>query len=165
MRPNRFIPATEATRTYLTREVGASVSGWALATAGLQRITVVPGEYFVLTRDLLVYPHGSFLAAGIFGLVGNAGVRYRRDLPFAGLAVYPQAFMDPYTLVGLHTATPRNPNFWQVEAGLLAVRDYILRIFGLYDGKGRVAGARQYRDLVARGSLAPAEDWARDPSS
>jgi hypothetical protein len=146
-------PKTEAIVAALAPEAGEGLVRWALGSAGLLKADMVPGECFVLTRDLIMFPPSAFLDIGIYGLCGLArGPRRARpwmnyallDSPYVSMASRSYVERVP---ASQHGRARRN----RLEA--LAMRDYVLYKFG-HPAEPQYGGVYVQR-CIAAGRLLP----------
>lgn len=142
----------EASHDLLKAELGNNFASWVVDSARCLGMVIVPGEYFVLTRDILVYSPHSFLTTGLLGLCGTALHPKLARRPYLSGVLLPGGNLDPltYACVG---STP--PSRWRLElyrnVGYAAAA--VRSLFG-YPSQYTDSGEQLLEAAVNRGRLA-----------
>lgn len=125
---------------------------WSIATADLLGTYLVPGRNFVLTRDLLVYPVGGFIEAGLTGLCGLA-MYPRKKGAFLDLTYMPSGFLDSVSEDAMYEWTGYDEYKISLVNNMLRVRDYVCHLFGK-PGRETKTGVKYVTNCVTRGRMA-----------
>lgn len=130
---------------------------WSASTAELLGMYLVPGGGFFLTRDLLVYKPGSFLAAGMLGLCGSA-MYPRKKRPFLDFTVFPSGHLDPVTWDYIYTDRNYTDYKHSLNQNIVRARDYACFLFDK-DGRETSTGKKSIDHCVERGRMADPSDF------
>lgn len=132
----------------LKEEVGYNFAMWSVHASRMNGLIVVPGKYFVLTRDILIYPLGHFLDVGIQGICASVINPSKEVAPFMNFSFLPGGFMDPLTL--LHVKGRARISKSKNNAFYCA--DYLMHVFGK-GGKFNKTGQRLVFGYISSGRL------------